>query len=268
MSAASTGLLLWILVGLLAALAAILAILWWRQIEVARRLDEQLELERKRADQAGRAGDAFFSLVSHEFRSPIAAIIGYKELLVDSAYGDLGDGARDPLERVGRSAQHLLQLIDGALDLARIDGDGLTPDLEETDLQILLEQTATEFNLLCDERSLRHTVHLDTDLPTIQSDPERLHRALHLLVVSAVKNPSGQQLELEANTEPDGATIRIRGIRIPVRDDALDPALRTGIRIAIASAVADVLGGTLLLDPADQPQATEVVFRIRDADTA
>lgn len=265
MSVASTGLLLGLLIGLLAGLAATLALLWWRQIQRARHLDDQLELERKRADQAARAGDAFFSLVSHEFRSPISAIIGYQELLADRAYGDLGDGARDPLERVGRSAHHLLHLIDGALDLARIHGDGLTPDLEETDLQLLIDDVAADFNLMCDERSLRHAVHLDADLPTIQSDPERLTRALHLLLVSAIKNPSGQRLELEATTETDGATIRIRGTRIPVRDDALDPALRTGIRIAIAHAMADILGGTLVLNPPDQPQATEVVFRIRDA---
>lgn len=265
MTAAPMGLLPGTLLAILAGLAATLAILWWQQRARARHLANQLERERQRADRADHAGDAFFGLVSHEFRSPIAAIIGYQELLADSAYGDLGDGARDPLDRIGRSAQHLLHLIDGALDLARGQAGELSPDLEEIDLKRLLEDVAAEFSLHCAERSLRYAVHIDDDLPAIHSDAERLTRALHLLLVSAVKNPSGERLELNATTEPDGATVRIRGIRFPVRGDVVDPALRTGIRIAIAAQTAELLGGSLRLNPAGEAQATEAVVRIRDS---
>lgn len=253
------------LVAFLAVVATILAVLWVRQRARVRSLTADLARDRSRADEAVHAAEAFFGLVSHEFRSPIAAIIGYQELLRDRAYGDIGDAALDPLDRIGRSATLLMHLVDGSLDLARVHAGGLSPDLQETDLRALLEEIAREFRQHCAERKLRHTVHLDSDLPTITSDPERITRALHLLMVSAVKNPSGERLELRATTEPDGAIVQIRGTRIPVRDDALDPAVRTGIRVAIATAVAELLGGSLRLDPADGPQAAEAVFRIRDA---
>jgi signal transduction histidine kinase len=253
------------LVAFLAVVATILTVLWARQRARVRSLAADLEHERRRADEAAHAAEAFFALVSHEFRSPIAAIIGYQELLRDHAYGDIGDAALDPLDRIGRSANLLMHLIDGSLDLARRRTGDLSPDLQVTNLRELMEEVADEFRQHCAERKLRHTVHLDTDLPTITSDPERITRALHLLMVSAVKNPSGERLELRATTEPDGATVQIRGTRIPVRSDALDPALRTGIRIAIAAAVAELLAGSLQLHPADGPQAAEAVFRIRDA---
>jgi signal transduction histidine kinase len=253
------------LVAFLAVIAALLAALWWRQRARVHSLADEAARERRRADEAIHAGDAFFGLVSHEFRSPIAAIIGYQELLRDCAYGDIGEAALDPLDRIGRSASLLLHLVDGSLDLARAQAGELSPDLQETDLRGLLEEVAEEFRQHCAERKLRHTVHLDTDLPTIRSDPERITRALHLLVVSAVKNPSGERLELQTAREPDGATVRIRGTRIPITDEAIDPTLRAGIRIAIAAAVADLLNGSLRLVPADGPMGTEVVFRIRDA---
>jgi signal transduction histidine kinase len=253
------------LVAFLAVTAALLAALWWRQRARARSLADQAARERRRADEAIHAGDAFFGLVSHEFRSPIAAIIGYQELLRDSAYGDIGDAALDPLDRIGRSASLLLHLVDGSLDLARAQAGELSPNLQETNLRGLLENVAEEFRQYCAERKLRHTVHLDTDLPIIRSDPERITRALHLLTVSAVKNPSGERLELRATREPDGATVRIRGTRIPISDEAIDPALRAGIRIAIAAAVADLLHGSLRLIPSDGPKGMEVVFTIRDA---
>jgi signal transduction histidine kinase len=253
------------LVAFLVVTAALLAVLWWRQRARAHSLADEAARERRRADEAVHAGDAFFGLVSHEFRSPIAAIIGYQELLRDCAYGDIGDAALDPLDRIGRSANLLLHLVDGSLDLARAQAGELSPDLQETDLRGLLEEVAEEFRQHCAERKLRHTVHLDTDLPTIRSDPERITRALHLLIVSAVKNPSGERLELQATREADGATVRIRGTRIPISDEAIDPALRAGIRIAIAAAVAELLHGSLRLVPADGPKGTEVVLRIRDA---
>jgi signal transduction histidine kinase len=253
------------LVAFLAVTAAFLAALWWRQRARAQSLTDQVARERRRADEAVHAGDAFFGLVSHEFRSPIAAIIGYQELLRDCAYGDIGDAALDPLDRIGRSATLLLHLVDGSLDLARAQAGELSPDLQETDLHGLLDEVAEEFRQHCAERKLRHTVHLDPDLPTIRSDPERITRALHLLIVSAVKNPSGERLELEATREPDGATVRIRGTRMPSSDEALDPALRAGIRVAIAAAVADLLDGSLRLVPADGPKGMELVFKIRDA---
>jgi signal transduction histidine kinase len=255
------------LVAALAIAGAAMAVVWWRQRNRARRLDAQLRQQRQRTDEAAHAGDAFFGLVSHEFRSPIAAIIGYQELLRDKAYGDIGDAALEPLDRIGRSATLLLHLIDGSLDLARIQAGDLSPDLQETDLETVLAGVAREFRDHCLERSLRHAVHMEDALPTIWSDPERIARALHLLVVSAVKNPSGEQLELRVSRERDGATVRIRGTRIPIRTESLDPALRTGIRLAIASALAELLGGSLHLEPADDTHTGESIFRIRDART-
>jgi signal transduction histidine kinase len=246
------------------ALATAFAILWLRERRRVRRLRHALEADRQRADNAARAGDAFFDLVSHELRSPIAAIVGYQELLDDGAYGAMGDAAHEPLQRIGRSARYLLNLVDGTVDLARDRVGTFTPRLESVDLQYIMDETARAFRTHARERSLRCSVDIDPHLPDIRSDPERLTRALDLLVFSAVKHPAGERVELTVEPEDDGATVRVRGTRLPTYE-ADDPAVRAGIRMAIVAVTARRLGGDLRLECGADGVATELVLRIRGA---
>src|SRR5687768_8696407 len=57
-------------------------------------------------------------VLGHELRTPLAAILGYQELLSDGLYGDLSDRQREPVERIHQSAQQLLHLLDGLQELA------------------------------------------------------------------------------------------------------------------------------------------------------
>ena len=264
--ATATAVFVALLLGLavLAGLVA-LAALWRREKGHSRLLRLQVEAERQRAEAEGqraeaegqraeavtRAVDDFFNLVSHELRSPIAAIIGYQELLQDDAYGTLGDAASEPLERIGRSAGQLLHLVDGLLDLAQERGGCGKASIQDVDLGELMEHVASSFRINAAERSLRYSLHQDPDLPRIRSDPERLERALDLLVISALKYPAGKSVELRIDGQPDGALIHIKGTHMPVHDDVVDPALRAGVRMAIVDATARLLGCELLLDEAD-----------------
>jgi signal transduction histidine kinase len=255
------------MIAAIAATAAIagLGALWWRERRRARALRHQLRTERTRADTASGAADAFFDLVSHEIRSPIAAIVGYQELLGDGAYGALDDAAREPLQKIGRSAGYLLHLVDGTVDLARDRAGGLRTHLEDVPLRRVIEDAVHVFCTNAEERALACSSAIDPGIPDVRSDLERLQRALDLMLYAAVKHPDGKGLELRAERHPDGATVRVRGIRLPIRPEASDPALRTGIRVAIVTATARVLGGDLSLECDAEDAAYEMVLRIRDA---
>jgi signal transduction histidine kinase len=246
----------------LGAIAA-LATLWWRERRRARALAHQLRVEQDRADSASGAADAFFDLVSHEIRSPIAAIIGYQELLSDGAYGALEETTREPLHRIARSAGYLLHLVDGTVDLARDRVGSLRTHLEDVPLRRVIEDAAQVFCTNAQERALACSSDVDPGIPDVRSDRERLQRILDLMLYAAVKHPDSNGLELRAEAQPDGATVRVRGIRIPTRPDASDPALRVGIRIAIVAATATALGGDLRLECAAEDAANEMVLRIR-----
>jgi two-component system, cell cycle sensor histidine kinase PleC len=247
------------------ALAALAAALWQRERRRSREARQELGHQQARADAAASAGQAFFDAVTHELRSPIAAILGYQELLRDGAYGAMGDGAREPLERIGRSAHHLLLLVDGIVDLAQERAGSLQPHLENVRLHDLLHTAARTFQLQAQERALRHSVHLDPDIPDIRSDPERAARAVDLLLTTAVKHPAGERLELRMERAPDGATIRVRGTRIPAYAKAADPAVRAGVRMAIVESTVRLLGGELRVGDPHGEDAAEVVLHLRDA---
>jgi signal transduction histidine kinase len=252
-----------LIAGILAAVALATSILWWRERAAAVRLRARLEDADTRAREEKEARDAFFNLISHELRSPIAAIIGYQELLRDGAYGELGDGAAEPVDRIGRSAYHLLHLIDGVMDLAIQKTGALVPDLETVPLDRILARASRNFHTHASERALRHSVDVDPQLPEILTDRDRLERAIDLLLVSAVKYPAGDGVQLHARREEDGVTIRITGTRLPLRHDTDDPILRTGIRLAIVAGTARLLGAELTLDPPDQATARTLTLRVR-----
>jgi signal transduction histidine kinase len=194
-------------------------------------------------------------------------IVPYAPSLSSSPYpmmAAMGDAAQEPLHRIARSARYLLSLVDGTVDLARDRIGDLTPRIELVPLHETIHEAMKTFRTHAEERALPHAVHVDSELPPVRSDPERLARALDLLLLSAVKHPDGRGVEIHVQRDPDGATIRVRGVRIPTHPDAGDPALRTGIRIAIVAATARLLGGDLRLEHGPAHAATGLILRIRD----
>lgn len=267
---------------LLAGAAAVLfAALWLRARSQRRTADEQVEKLRTRLDRAHAARETFFDLATHELRSPLSAILGYQELLGDGAYGGLDEGASEPVERIGRSARHLLHLIDGVVEISRLRSGTVRPDLGPVDLGVLLSSVAEAFRTAASERGLDSRVTIPDRLPTVRSDQERLVRALDLVVTSAVKHPAGSVITLEVeNLESSGAdprddsrddsriVVRIAETEIEPREEAGDPALRLGIRLAVAEGIAGILGGQLALDTGEDGRIRRLAFHIGDTPTA
>lgn len=238
--------------------------LWLRARSRGRRLQAELADARERLEAAREAQEAFFDLVTHELRAPLAAILGYQELLQDGAYGRLDPGVDEPVERIGRSARHLLHLIDGVVELSRLRTGGLRPTPGSVNLGVLLTAIADVFRTQVRDRSLKAEVHMPDSLPTLRSDQDRLVRALHLLVMSAVKHPAGDTLTLDIETGPDGLHLQLHETEIAVRTDVDDPALRLGLRLAVADGLARLLGGRLELSPPDDPVARRISFHVPD----
>ncbi|HSH46107.1 MAG TPA: HAMP domain-containing sensor histidine kinase [Longimicrobiales bacterium] len=229
-----------------------------KELENARRAEADA---REQARRANRARDGFFDVTTHELRSPLAAILGYQELIRDGAYATLDDAA-EPVERIGRSAQHLLHLIDGVVELSRARGGTLEPDLEPVSLQDLAASVATAFTTSARERRIQPAVTLPDAHTTILTDPERVLRALDLVITSAVKHPAGDRLSLGIRLNGDRLHVDIHETAIHTHAESDDPALRLGIRLAIARATARLLGGSLELDEDESGVIHGISFRI------
>src|SRR5690606_30601286 len=86
-----------------------------------RRRAEQLRLEKEAAERATRAKSDFVARISHELRTPLNAIIGFVQLLLQNKDGNLRPQDIDFLQRIHVNARDQLQLINGILDLSKVE---------------------------------------------------------------------------------------------------------------------------------------------------
>ncbi len=191
---------------------AVLSILTYRErYEIVR---EQLEVERA----ANLAKSRFLAHMSHELRTPLNAVIGFTSLLLSPSAPSDSSKARIYLERVAANGRHLLHLINGILDLSKIEAGRIELDLQPVTANELVSETVDQVR----SQAVAKKIRLETDLPDspvqLVTDVVRLKQIIFNLVGNAIKF-----------TDEGGVTVRLleAGVTHPVRLEVAD----TGIGI-------------------------------------
>jgi signal transduction histidine kinase len=141
---------------------------------------------------ANRLKSEFLANISHELRTPLNAIIGYTDLLMTGAYGQLDERQHDRLARVSESGRHLLALIDDVLDLSLIEAGQVALEAAPVDLASLVRELSFEYRQQAAQKNLAFEEVTAPDLPAIRGDWERLRQLLSNILQNAVKfTPSG-----------------------------------------------------------------------------
>ncbi|HAY09023.1 MAG TPA: hybrid sensor histidine kinase/response regulator, partial [Thauera sp.] len=186
-----------------------------QEIASHRRTDEQLQQAREAADlareaadharvvaeQANQAKTRYISTISHELRTPLNSILGYAQMLheeVRDGQGDSGDMAphrAQAIKVIHRGGEHLLSLIEGTLDIARIESGKLTLDTRPMAFADGRQEMASLFELQARAKGLAFAFEASTRLPaTVRADEKRLRQILINLLSNAVKfTPAGGQ---------------------------------------------------------------------------
>ncbi len=169
--------------------------------QVAARTEElrlnQAELEQARdeAEAANRAKSVFLASMSHELRTPLNAILGYSQLLRHRP--DTAGEINRQLTTIQHSGEHLLQMINEVLDLAKIEAGRVELNLQPTSLPRLLSHLQEVFALRASQRRLAFSLRSETALPeTVVIDEARLRQVLYNLLGNAVKFTATGRVEL------------------------------------------------------------------------
>ncbi|HET7550592.1 MAG TPA: ATP-binding protein [Gemmatimonadaceae bacterium] len=178
----------------LATLGTLILVLLHEHNQNERLTERSTELERLSSEllRANRVKSEFLANVSHELRTPLNAIVGFVELLHDGVYGELTPRQMPPVDRITSSANHLRQLVDQILDLAKMAAGRLEVHIEPLDLRAMVLDVASEVESLISERELNFSIAVGNSLPRVRTDPMHLRQILMNLLSNAIKfTPAG-----------------------------------------------------------------------------
>jgi PAS domain S-box-containing protein len=160
--------------------------------DVEERVEREQELGRlaSEAHAANEAKSRFFAAVSHELRTPLNAIVGYTHLLGSSTYGEMPAGAERAAQRASACAEHLSRLVDDVLLLTTTELTRLPVALEEVNLASYLPPNLRSLAQMAEAKGLSFSLEFPEDLPSVETDPQRLRQLLVALTSNAVKYTS------------------------------------------------------------------------------
>ncbi|MGH8064416.1 MAG: GAF domain-containing protein [Candidatus Entotheonellia bacterium] len=164
------------------------------------RLFREIEDKGHQLEIASKHKSQFLANMSHELRTPLNAILGYAELIMDDIYGEVPEKIRDVLERVQKSGQHLLSLINAVLDLSKIEAGQLTLSINDYSIQEVVYTAMTSVESLAAEKQLRLAVELSPDLPLARGDERRIVQVLLNLLGNAIKFTEAGEVKVRVTT--------------------------------------------------------------------
>jgi signal transduction histidine kinase/CheY-like chemotaxis protein/purine-cytosine permease-like protein len=228
-----------------------------QEIESHRLTDEALQRAKSAAELANQAKSRHVSALSHELRTPLNSILGYAQILD----GDPAIPAhrRQAVAVIRRSGEHLLSLIEGTLDLARIEGGRLTLQPRAIDFPDFLQQIARMIEVQARAKGIGFEFDAESLPAVVRADEKRLRQILINILGNAVKFTARGEVRFGARYGREMAVFEIEdsgpGIAADELDRIFEPFVRgssahgaavgSGLGLTIARMLTQVMGGEL-----------------------
>jgi signal transduction histidine kinase len=216
-------------------------------------------------ERASRLKSEFVATMSHELRTPLNIVIGYTDLLLEGAFGDLTVEQVGIVQRMGKSTGELQELISATLDLSRLEAGRLPLELGEVHLRELIAEIEAESQELQRKPGVCVLWQVAPELPALYTDAAKLKTVLKNVIANAVKF-----------TDQGSVTVRVgardRGVEFGVTDTGIGIAPETvpiifepfrqadgsptrrhsgvGLGLYIVRRFLDLLGGTVAVESA------------------
>jgi signal transduction histidine kinase len=221
---------------------------------------------REAAEHANLAKTLFLQTMSHEFRTPLNAILGYTDLLSDEVVGPVTLVQKDHLRRIRRSSDHLLGLIEELLRFARLDAGEEVSSPERVLAAEVVEETFDIVRSLAERKGLQLRSQLPDYPIALDTDRLKLRQILVNVVTNAVKYSDAGEVLLVVGVAGSGAATRIsfavtdsgQGIAVDDQQRVFEAFWQvhqsltrasdgTGLGLAVARRLARLLGGDVVI---------------------
>ena len=231
------------------------------------RLQTELGIALKDAEEANRTKSGFLAQMSHEMRTPLNAIIGLSELILEDRESK-GEDCSD-LQKIYSAGMTLLSTVNDILDISKIEAGKFEIVPVEYDIPSLLNDTITQNILRTGDRpTITFSLNIDENLPTsLYGDELRIKQIFNNLLSNAFKYTRQGTVELEVSCAREGETVwmicHVRDSGIGIREEDMDELfvdygrldLRsnrgidgTGLGLAIVKRIVDMMGGSIVVE--------------------
>ena len=220
--------------------------------------ESQLVEAKERAEEMSELKSAFLANMSHEVRTPLTGILGFASILKE----ELQDEKQELAEYIHQSGERLLETLNSVLDLARLEANALTLDIEPVDVATEVRQTAVIFRPIAAEKGLTLSVDVPDEL-VVRTDRTCLHRVFSNLLSNGIKFTNEGSIHVRLACEGDHLLIRVEdtgpGIApdfVPYVFDEFKQASTglsrehqgAGLGLAITKRLIDRLNGDISID--------------------
>lgn len=227
------------------------------------RAEEALHQAVEQAEQASRAKSEFLAAMSHEFRTPLNAILGFSAMLKAQYHGPMGDSYQGYADGIHRSGSLMLTLVEDILDMSEIEAGRRRMAPEPLDLEPIVSECLKSFDQQAADKSIMLGLRLPAPMPDLVADRISLIQILTNLLSNAIKyTPRGGRVTLEAGGGGGETWLAVADTGIGIAPDQIplvtEPFTRAtpnphlsadgkGLGLAIVKSLVEAHGGRLAI---------------------
>jgi len=192
-------------------------------IEIIKDIASQIDIAIRQASlytqaqEATRLKSEFLASMSHEFRTPLNAIIGFSEMLLSSNYGNLSNKQREYLNNIAVSGKHLLRLVNDILDLSKVESGNIELRYEKFSSRKAIEEIISMLSTLAQKKNISINVCLQD--VRLKADVDRFKQIMYNLLSNAIKfTEDGGKIYLSSSLNDGKLKVEVQDTGIGISD--------------------------------------------------
>ena len=227
------------------------------------RLFQEIDQKSQQLEAANKHKSQFLANVSHELRTPLNSIIGFTRIVLRKTEGQIAELQKQNLQKVLISSEHLLNLINGLLDLSKIEAGRMEAYVETFKLDDVIRLATSTVEPMLKDGRVRLVSEIAPEMPPLKTDRDKLKQVVLNLLSNSVKFTEKGEIKVSAWHEDGTLKLTVSDTGIGMKKEALDYIFDefrqadmsstrryggTGLGLAIVKRFVNLMGGDIAVE--------------------